>query len=142
MRKSSKDICKQVSEKYGYDLDMVKSVSETLFKILEDKVRNPTHLIINCSPLGSFFFRHTKSRNLVGKGKYPEIIFEDNLKKILELYKVYDKDKLDFKIERFGEESHKAYLLGKEQKKLQNKKKVELKKYNKFSRSRNQTSPE
>jgi len=115
-----KEICRRVSVKEDVPQETVESINSIIFKTLSDKMRDPTHLIMSLAPLGNFYYREKKSRmRLESLKDYPgSEEFGYNIQRILDMYKIYSQNKLNFKYEKFGKESHDAYILAKEQKKL------------------------
>lgn len=118
--------------------DMIKSIGITLFKVLKQKIVNPEALIMDMGQLGNFYFRKgvTKPRS--------EYTMDDEIqstaKKILDLYDEFDKDKYEFKCEKFGKESHDSYIVAKKQKKVQRFKKIDYKQYMELSGGGMETS--
>jgi len=130
MQISRKEICKMISEEHPeFDEKFLLEVDKFIFDTLKQKVNNPTNLIYDLSPLGRWTFRKkiTKDKlqdqGVVGNEITPK------LQSILSFYETYTQDKLEKKYEIFGKESHEAYLLAKEQKKLQKRKEVKPKKH-------------
>lgn len=125
MQYKSNDICKSVSKEKDIDFDLVKSIDTAIFKELSNQMRNPTNIFINVYKLGTFKFRCKKVNSALtnyDKELNKEII--PNLEKIIGLYDNYIKDKNEFKENKFGKETHRAYLLAKEQEKLSKAKEV------------------
>lgn len=114
-------ICQKVSDELNIEYDLIKSINDIVFKELYQAIRKPKSLILSVQPLGSFYYRDKKTLTKLVNAKQNDPDndeFNQSLANILEMYKVYREDKLNFKYEKFGKESHEAYLLDKEQKKL------------------------
>lgn len=96
--------------------EFAESVGNFFFKRIADATREVPNLIIDANPFGKFFYRKAKttvhSLKLTDKSDPDYVAF---IYKILDLYELYDAAKLKFKYEKFGKESHDAYLLGKEE---------------------------
>lgn len=111
MLSTVKDIYKKCEEP-----EFVESVGNFFFKNIADATREVPNLIINAGPLGNFFYRKAKTTvhalklSDLSTPEYTEFIY-----KILDLYEAYDAAKLKFKYEKFGKESHDAYLLVKDE---------------------------
>lgn len=126
MKLESFNICQQVSEKNNIEYDLVKSINDIFFKSLNETVRKANNLIIDADVLGNFYYRQKKTadkldslkRGFFKKDFNDTTELEASLERILLYYKDYNNDKLNFKYEQFGEENHKAYLMGKESKSL------------------------
>ena len=119
MKLESFNICQQVADKHSLPYDLLKSINDIFFKTLKDTIRNPTEgkLIINAHPLGTFYYRRKKTMDKI-TFREDEIDeeYKNNLYTILTNYEQFDKDKLKFKYEKFGKESHDAYLMAKKEK--------------------------
>ena len=114
-------ICQKLSDDINVEYDLIKSINDVVFKELYQAIRKPKSLILSVQPLGSFYYRDKKTVTKLLKANHDDPDneeFNQSLADILEMYKVYREDKLNFKYEKFGKESHEAYLLAKEQKKL------------------------
>ena len=114
-------ICQKVAEDLNVEYDLIKSVNDVIFKELSQVIRKPKSLILSAQPLGNFYYRDKKTvvKLVKAKDNDPDNEeFNQSLADILEMYKVYREDKLNFKYEKFGKENHEAYLLDKKQKKL------------------------
>lgn len=114
-------ICQKLSDEINVEYDLIKSINDVVFKELYQAIRKPKSLILSVKPLGSFYYRDKKTLTKLVNAKQNDPDndeFNQSLADILEMYKVYREDKLNFKYEKFGKESHEAYLLDKEQKKL------------------------
>ena len=114
-------ICQKLSDEINVEYDLIKSINDVVFKELYQAIRKPKSLILSVKPLGSFYYRDKKTLTKLVNAKQNDPDndeFNQSLADILEMYKLYREDKLNFKYEKFGKESHEAYLLDKEQKKL------------------------
>ena len=115
-------ICQKVADDLNIDYDLIKSINDTVFKELSQVVRSPESLIVSLQPLGNFYYRDKKTseklRNNLHFNNPDNEEFTNNLSNIMNMYISYKEDKLKFKYEKFGKESHEAYLLDKKQKKL------------------------
>lgn len=116
------NICQNVAEKNQLDYDLVKSINDSIFKGLNERVRNPESLITCFSPFGNFYCRKKEVRERLkginsGNSKRKELPgddeFKESLIRILEMYSKYDEDNLNFKYAKFGKESHDAFILAK-----------------------------
>lgn len=127
MQLKSKDISKIVAKKLGEREDVVHTIQDCLFKRLSKKIRNPKGALkLTILGLGTFYFRNMKTKNMLEallsrkeKVHNYDQKFEEHLKHILSLYEQYKQAQYEKKVEYFGKESHDAYLLAQEQKKLQ-----------------------
>lgn len=121
MKLEAFNICKQLSERENLDYDMIKSINDSIFKSLNVTLRKSPNLIASVDDLGIFYYRKKKTLDKLRFLKEDEIGYEEfkeSLERIVEHYKQFDKDKLEFKYEQFGKEAHEAYLLDKKQKGL------------------------
>lgn len=120
-------ICQKVADDLKIDYDLIKSINDIVFKELSQVVRNPKSLIVSLQPLGNFYYRDKKTseklRNNLHFNNPDSEEFTNDLSNIMNMYISYKEDKLKFKYEKFGKESHEAYLLDKKQKKLSTPKK-------------------
>lgn len=124
MQKSHKHISKQVYDKHPeYSLEAIEELNKFLFQTLRRKIREGSNLIYKMGPLGSFVFRLKQTKLELYREKARDRYIDEDIQKtfqgIIDIYDNYKTDKLKSKYERFGKESHEAYLLAKKQKKLQ-----------------------
>lgn len=116
MIKTKKDILKNIS---SYNSDLVESVHDAFFQHMDKCIRNPESLIFLIPSIGSFYYRDKKSREFYYKIRNTDPDTAEVIKSYLDIYEDYYKDKLEFKYEKFGKESHDAYLMAKKQKAIQ-----------------------
>lgn len=118
MQKTSKDIVKAVHAKYPqYSEDLLMKLNNFLFKTLQAKISEGKTLLYLLNPLGTFSFRRKATEDYL-KLQPPSNLenpseFISSLLRVSDQYKVYVEDKLKLKYEKFGKESHEAYLLAK-----------------------------
>ena len=119
MKLESFNICQNYAEKNNLNYEFVKSINDVLFKEIRNKIRTPNSLILKVGKLGDFFYKRTKVKTKVDfdKGKDDELLIHYH--KVLTMYEEYMADRLKFKYEKFGKETHDAFLLDKEQKRVQ-----------------------
>lgn len=121
-------ICQKVADDLNVEYDLIKSINDVIFKEVSKAVREPDSLIVGLQPLGNFYYRDKKTLEKLRNNLYfnhpDKEQYTKHLSHIMDMYEVYKKDKLEFKYEKFGKESHEAYLLAKKQKKLSGTKEV------------------
>lgn len=119
MEITSKEILKIVSKRDNIDINLLKSINDSIFKKTKKLIQEAPSLRIYLRHIGTFYYRDKKLDNYV---RFPEGRTEEDIaffNKVKAMYDEYYKDKYEFKIRKFGKESHETYLLDKEQKKLQ-----------------------
>ena len=121
------NICQSFCEKHDEEYEFIKSINDVMFKQFRDDIRNPTSLILSMGDLGRMYYKKTKTSFKLMESNTQDEEIKEGAKKILEMYKVYDKDKLNYKYEKFGKESHDAHILARKEKKLSKSKKIEFK---------------
>ena len=103
----SKDITNSFEDK-----DLMESISNIIFKDVKDSIEECNNLRLIVKDFGTFYFRKRKA-SIDDNAPSVKLKKKDFSKKILDMYEVFDKDKLEFKYEKFGKENHENYLLGK-----------------------------
>ena len=121
-------ICQKVADDLKVEYDLIKSINDIVFKEVSKITRTPDTLIVSLQPLGNFYYRDKKTseklRSVTHFNNPDSEEYKTHLTNITEMYKLYKEDKLKFKYEKFGKESHEAYLLAKEQKKFSSTKSI------------------
>lgn len=124
------EICRMVADENSeFTIEFLKEVDKFIFSTLRKKTNSASSLIYDLSPLGKWSYRKVATiKYLYGcKGAIND--FTDKLNKILEMYEIYVKDKLEKKYEQFGKENHEAYILVKKQERLQKWKETQSKEH-------------
>lgn len=124
MQKTGRLISEQVYNKHPeYSKEFIHSLNVYIFKKLKDEIKEGNSLIYFLPPLGNFQFRCKEINKFVAYQSIKEEKYQDEellklSEKVLKNYDVYREDKLNAKYERFGKESHEAYLLARKEENL------------------------
>lgn len=141
MQKTSRLISKQVHEKHPiYSLEFINTLNDYIFEKLKEKMSKAESLIYFLPPLGSFRFRLKETKSFVSKQinkveKYRDAEMLEMANRIIDNYDTYREGKLNAKYERFGKETHEAYLLAKKEENLRKWKEAQFKQHSKLRRS-------
>ena len=133
----SKSICKEISKDNSFDLEMLLSINNIVFKEISNWTTQPTHLKVYLKHFGSWFFKKKKTKdrvlnlqqllnnNPLDLNINKEKIFNKikNYDFILSEYEKYVKDRYEIKCKKYGKEAYEAYCLAKKQEKIQKSKK-------------------
>lgn len=133
----SKSICKEISKDTDFDLEMLLSINNIVFKEISNWTTQPTHLKVYLKHFGSWFFKKKKTKDrvlnlqqLLNNNPFDininrEKIFNKikNYDFILSEYDKYVKDRYEIKCKKYGKEAYEAYCLVKKQEKIQKSKK-------------------
>lgn len=133
----SKSICKEISKDNSFDLEMLLSINNIVFKEISNWTLQPSHLKVYLKHFGSWFFKKKKTRDRVSNLQQllnnnpldlninKEKIFNKikNYDFILSEYEKYVKDRYEIKCKKYGKEAYEAYCLAKKQEKIQKSKK-------------------
>lgn len=134
MQSNSKEICNIVSKQTNTPLEIVTSINDVLFKKLSKHIRRPTkYLAFKISGLGTFYFRRARTikiRRIREPYNDPiSVAYKKHLDIILSLYDEYITYRDGKRIKKFGQESHDAFLMAKEQEKLSKKEEAKSKQH-------------